>query len=285
MLRRRWQLFGGYFLRPSAWARREPMSAAALSGRVLIVAAHPDDDIIGAGILLSRLEGAQVLFVTDGAARQGHFAEKAGFALWQDYAAARRREGEAALALLGGKRPHAQHFGIADQEATAEMAALTRRLEDLLQGYDAVITHTYEGGHPDHDATALAVHAACRLLERHALQSPVIWEMTGYHFAGKMVRGSFLPHPDAGPVAELVLTPSERDLKRRMFACHASQHKVLKKFSIDVERFRLAPRYDFFAPPHPGTLCYERQGWSLTGDGWRSNAKQVLAKLELSDRI
>jgi len=29
----------------------------------------------------------------------------------------------------------------------------------------AVIAHAYEGGHPDHDAAAIAVHYACRLIE------------------------------------------------------------------------------------------------------------------------
>ena len=260
----------------SAYRCRRVMSASELLegplGRGVIIAAHPDDEIIGAGILLSRLPCADVLHVTDGAPRD--------FADWSEYAARRRHEATAALALLGRESLSVQCLGIPDPEAILEIVNLAQQLADLLTNYDFIVTHAYEGGHPDHDATALSVHAACRRIQESGRDPPSIFEMTGYHGLGSedYVRGVFIPHPDAGAVAELILTPAERHLKSRMFACHASQQAVLKMFSLEVERFRSAPHYDFLAPPHGGRLLYD-------GLQWRRAAEHGLTGLGLLDRM
>lgn len=275
--------------RGGAKRERKGISASELmapSGPALIIAAHPDDEVIGAGALLSRLHCVDVLHVTDGAPREGKFAKKAGFAGWSEYAAERQREAAAALALLGRDTLRVQCLGIADQAATTNIASLARRLAELLTDYRFVVTHAYEGGHPDHDATAMSVQAACCLIKRGGCKPPSLLEMTGYHgWGGPNVRGVFIPHPDAGSVAELMLTWAERDLKRRMFACHATQRAVLKNFSLNVERFRSAPRYDFLSPPHRGVLHYERFRFGIPGQTWRCAATQALAELDLLDRM
>jgi N-acetylglucosamine malate deacetylase 2 len=259
---------------------------AAPPGPALIIAAHPDDEVIGAGALLWRLRCADVLHITDGAPRKGPFTQKAGFASWSEYAAERQREAAAALTLLGRDTLRVQCLGIPDQETTAYIAGLAERLAERLTDYSFVVTHAYEGGHPDHDATALSVHAACCLVKGRGLDPPSLLEMTGYHgWGGQTVRGVFIPHRDAGSVAALMLTRTECDLKRRMFACHATQRTMLKHFSLDVESFRSAPRYDFLAPPHRGLLLYERHCWGITGQTWRYTAKQALAELDLLDRM
>jgi N-acetylglucosamine malate deacetylase 2 len=262
-----------------------PCPIEPLPARAVVIGAHPDDEVIGAGALLARLPDAAVVHVTDGAPRNESDAHAAGLAGWADYAAARHKEAAAALALAGLAPERLTGLGIADQQATHNLAALAQRLATLLQegSVAAVITHAYEGGHPDHDATALAVHAACRLIEASGATPPRLVEMAGYHaLGGRFTAGTFIAHADAGPTATVVLDAAERRLKRRMLDCHATQHAVLAPFTVEVERFRAAPRYDFRLPPHPGSLHYDTQPWGITGEQWRGLAGAALEQLRLS---
>jgi len=148
------------------------------------------------------------------------------------------------------------------------------------------VTHAYEGGHPDHDSVALAVHAACALVARSGGAAPHIVEAPLYSApSGDYVYAAFVPHDDAGATHELVLSPEEQELKRRMFERHATQAQVLESFTVERERFRLAPRYHFTAPPHAGDVGYERFQWQTTAKTWRQAAWRTLSELDLVDDL
>ena len=139
----------------------------------IVVAAHPDDEVIGLGSRLAQLKQSLFLHVTDGAPRDGRDAAVNSFSVEQ-YAHARRTELEAALALCGIAPEQARCLGCPDQQAALRMAELALNLADAFADARAevVITHPYEGGHPDHDATAFAVHAAVELLIRRGANAP-----------------------------------------------------------------------------------------------------------------
>ena len=250
----------------------------------LIVVAHPDDETIGTGLLLTRLPSASVVIVTDGVPSDGLAARAAGFRDNRSYRLARSRETAEALSLTGRSDIPVVHLNISDQRAIYHIKGIVLRLMPLMRAtpFKYVITHPYEGGHPDHDATALAVHAACHLLRREGFDAPTPVEMTSYHWlGGKMVYGSFLPGTGAGPVETFLLTEGERELKQRMFDCHRTQREILKDFSVDAERFRAAPSYNFLAPPHAGPLGYESFLWRIDGASWRRTAARALDSLGL----
>ncbi len=90
-----------------------------------------------------------------------------------------------------------------------------------------------------------------------------------------MVTGEFLSAPGSRPQT-IDLTAAERRLKRRMFDAFATQRQVLKMFSLENEKFRLAPHYDFTQPPHDGDLQYERFGFAQ-GSEWRRRASRFAA--------
>src|SRR6185437_5421302 len=133
---------GGRSLHPAAM-QSWPCPIEPLPAHAIVIGAHPDDEVIGAGALLARLPDAAVVHVTDGAPRNESDAHAAGFAGWADYAAARHKEAAAALALAGLAPERLTGLGIADQQATQNLAALAQRLAALLRegGFATVITH------------------------------------------------------------------------------------------------------------------------------------------------
>ncbi len=271
-----------------AWPVRPLVSIENFARKpALIVVAHPDDEVIAAGALLGRLPRAGVICVTDGAPRTGSFVRQAGFDNWPEYAQTRRREAAAALALLGREIAPMHNLGIADQEAAYELVALARYLvKPMSSGFSTVVTHAYEGGHPDHDAAAFGVHAACALIERMGRTPPTIVEAALYNApGGRFVHRQFIPYADAGPIFSFTLTQAERDLKQRMYGCHATQRAVFGSFPVDTESFRLAPRYHFLLPPHPGELGYDQFHWEMTGRRWRRAAMRAIIELELADQL
>ena len=237
--------------------------------RALVVAAHPDDETIGAGVLLSRLEDPWVLHVTDGAPRDPQFVWGGFQGTWEEYARARRQELEQAMALAGIGQERLRCLGYADQEVAFSLPRLARELAGVFceLGPDVVLTHAYEGGHPDHDSVAFAVSAAVQALER----PPEVVEMALYHAGPQgMETGRFLPFPPGSPESRIDLTPEERALKGRMLAAFPTQAEVLQDFLPPTDEvFRSAPAYDFTRPPHDGPLQYELWGFPMTGERWR----------------
>jgi LmbE family N-acetylglucosaminyl deacetylase len=266
---------------------RELFAAAGGDGgggaaRWLVVAAHPDDETVGASWILARGPEVFVLHVTDGAPRDPRLWPAGARGTREDYARLRHEELAAALSLAGVGRDRAHALGVVDQDASSALACLACAVSLWIERLcpDVVVAHPYEGGHPDHDAAAFAVHAAARLLERRGRRPPRILEMTSYHRAGGRLRtGAFLPGP--APIAERPLASAERELKRRMLRCFGSQAPVLSAFQVDTERFRAAPRYDFGRPPHPGALHYESLGWAPDGGEWRRRARRAERELGL----
>jgi LmbE family N-acetylglucosaminyl deacetylase len=242
------------------------MQALISAQRVAIVVAHPDDEVIGCGGLLPSLREVTIIHTTDGSPQDLEDARRNGYRTRDEYATARRQELECALHLAGVSINRVVCLGFTDKETLHHLTELSRRLADALTELrpEVVLTQPYEGGHPDHDSTAFAVHRAF---------PGQIMEMTAYHArGGALETGVFLQNGET-PVVN-VLGEQDAVRKQQMLACFTSQSAILQNFPVVPEQFRRAPRYDFTLPPHSGTLQYETFSWGITGARWRELAAE-----------
>lgn len=250
---------------PARLASGEP-----LGERVAVVVAHPDDESLWAGALLGRVSDGLLIHLTDGAPEDMADAARLGFGSREAYATKRADELRLALRLLAfaGER---RCYGLRDQSAVEHLPELVERLMADLRGAAVVATHAYEGGHPDHDAAALAVQRAAA-----RLGVPVV-EFPGYHLSEQGRQwGAFWPDPHS-PERSRPLTEAEAARIDAAIGAHASQAAVIAGWRPTHERWRDAPAYDFAAPPPPGRALYDGWAWSLTSRRWREIAAGELA--------
>jgi N-acetylglucosamine malate deacetylase 2 len=248
--------------------------------QVMVLAAHPDDETIGASALLSRFPRSSVAFVTDGAPRDRQLWPAGMEGSRQDYAEVRRQEAIRALGYAGISEERIFWLQAVDQEAAIGIGGLAQAFAECLGQFRPaiVITHSYEGGHPDHDSAAVVARLAITALEDGS--RPALLEMTSYHARqGKCVTGEFL-NPGLTPEFSFGLSTDERQRKRRMMDAYRSQRLVLENFLIDQERLRPVPEYDFSQPPHAGKLWYEAMGWAMSGECWRGLATAAIVQFK-----
>jgi N-acetylglucosamine malate deacetylase 2 len=264
----------------------DPARRQIFAHDVGIIVAHPDDETIGCGAQLPRLEGANVVILTDGAPRSASVAQEHGHLKIDDYAASRSRELCDALALAGVQKRSIVELGLSDQTAALRLAELSRAIYCLVEAREirTMLTHAYEGGHPDHDAAAFAVHTAARLKARRGKPLSII-EMPLYRASRdkRWVMQCFTARRDRSAIT-VHLNGREKDLKHAMFAAYGTQRHTLSAFGVDRERFRLAPNYDFQSLPNNGRLLYEHYDWGMTGERWLALTHAALHELGLEGK-
>ena len=150
-------------------ARLTPLSLEDAPSRVVVVAPHPDDEVLGVGGLLALLatRGTQIelVAVTDGE------ASNPGGSVPPDELAARRRVETAAALDRLGVRARVTHLGLPDGgaddlEQTVLQALSLRPGEWLLAPWS-------RDGHPDHEAVGRACATAAARDGARLLAFPV----------------------------------------------------------------------------------------------------------------
>jgi LmbE family N-acetylglucosaminyl deacetylase len=227
------------------------------------------------------LSYVSVLHVTDGAPHDWGELQSAGFKTASNYARVRREECLAALKLAHISREHVLDLRLSDQEASRNLVELVKKiLGFLLQSSpDIVLTHSYEGGHPDHDATAFAMHMAVELMKQRGIKPPIVFEMALHPSKNwKLKVLEFLPNMGR-ETTTFVLDNKRRELKRRMYKCFRTQREVLEESPLGPEKFRRSLGYDFAQPPRFGKPHYESFRCGMTSKRWQALACRAINEL------
>jgi LmbE family N-acetylglucosaminyl deacetylase len=192
------------------WPELGLLPAAGLAGltSAVVLAAHPDDEVLGVGGTMSLLAAAgarlRLIAVTDGEASHPGIAEP--------YALAQRRIAEtaAALRVLGAQTTEVIRLRFPDTGLDAREDELTALLPDLVAGFDICLAPWAEDAHADHEV----VGRSARCAGQHALFYPV-W-MWHWAFPGD-------PRVPWSRAVRVPLPPAVAAQKRAAIGCFASQ--------------------------------------------------------------
>jgi len=200
---------------------------------VVVVAPHPDDEIIGAAALIATLvrRGSRVtvVIVSDGA------ASHPGSRRWPRarLIAERHHESRRALRRLGVAAGAVRRLDLPDGAVGAHRADLTRALRRIVRagagaGVDLIVGPAAADAHPDHRAVAAALH----------------------RIGGGSRRLSYQVWPPQSPLrrgSRLVAMPGGSAAKRSLIRVHRTQ---LGAIADDPAGFAIA-RHELDAFSHP----------------------------------
>ena len=198
----------------AAWPWLSTLPGAGLArlsglGSAVIVAAHPDDEVLGIGGLISMLAASRarlrLVAVTDGErSHRGHAAPAS---------LARRRTVETAAALhaLGAEPAEVIRLGLPDRRVAGRENELAEALAPLVAGFDVCLAPWEHDMHPDHEA-------AGRAARRAAPGSLFFYPVWMWHWA---VPGD--PRVPWNRALRVPLPPRATARKRAAITCFTSQ--------------------------------------------------------------
>lgn len=269
-----------------AWeqdVRFEGVPALDLTGysTVLVFAAHPDDETLGAGGLIARCASAgipvRVICVTDGAASHTEV---------QGLADIRKAELQQALHILHASAT-LDWLGFPDGRTEDHVADISAAIDAIIRESppESLVIAPWRGdGHPDHRVVGelAAVHAS----ERCVLEYP-IWM---WHWASPR-------HPDM-PWNELVSVSIDATVKRRAIRVFESQTEVpvnphgspllrsdfLEHFQRPIEYF-VASRIVFGAEYFDALYASSKDPWSFRTRWYESRKRAITVASLTRDRF
>jgi LmbE family N-acetylglucosaminyl deacetylase len=242
----------------AAIAARQPIDLPAL-----LLVAHSDDEVLGCSVAMRHLPQLRLVHATDGSGGD------------QRVATQRLQEVMAATKELG-LTPSMAPCGLPDGALIEHAGALASALAAWMPDTALLITHAFEGGHPDHDACALAGQLACLQEFARSGRRVARLEFAIYSGWGGAIRTNAFPRDATPAPTVLTLSPEEKMRKHRALQAFASQRHVVERFPLDSEAIRPAPDHDFAAPRDPNGLLFAFQNPEREPE-WRHAAVAALA--------
>ena len=231
--------------------------------RVVIVSPHLDDAVLGCANFMAAHPGATVVTVFAGnppaypTDPMRKWDVQSGFAPGDDVMETRRREDDAALAILDAAPVHLEF--VEHTYNPGDRPGAPDRLVDALAPALAALAPTlvlapFGLANPDHDVT----HRACMLARDRLGDDVSFWcyEDSGYkHIPGMLAwRVSSLFRRGIWPTPVCPTTAVDEDRKRAAIACYPTQLLALEDdWAIGAKLAAPAPEQFWrLAPPPPG---------------------------------
>jgi len=258
--------------------------------RPLIFVAHPDDETLACSGLLQRFPESLVVFATDGTPA-GYGLERKYGSL-QAYTGLRFQEAARALSHVPNSTfkwltgTDGSYF--ADMHVYEDLPAAATCLRAIAQAFapDAIVSHTYEGAHIDHDACSfIAMHIAAALSLKR-FEFPMYWlDQSGkaclqrFRDGGLRVGARALESTEA-QVMKWQLSEAEIECKKKMMEEYRTQRGTVSTFDPRIERFRPATSTSssFSIPPCRDYLYQNRPPRFYHTRRHRLSAKALLKK-------
>jgi LmbE family N-acetylglucosaminyl deacetylase len=213
-----------------AWPELRRLAVADISGwrRAVIIAAHPDDEVLGVGGIMSMLAAAgarlRLVAVTDGEAshpdgESSHPDGESSHPAVAELAARRVAETAAALQALGADAAEVVRLQLPDTGLACREDELTALLRDLSSGFDICLAPWEHDGHADHEAVGRSARAARSARPaRLAGQRLAFYPVWAWHWA--FPGDQRVPWRDA---LRVPLPPAAAAAKCTAIRCFASQ--------------------------------------------------------------
>lgn len=159
-------------------SRQLPHADVASWSSAVIIAAHPDDEVLGAGGILAMLAaaGARIRLVAATGGERSHPGADP-----EELARIRVAESAAALGVLGAQEAEVVRLRLPDRGLGAVEGELTGQLAELCQDFDVCLAPWENDAHADHEAAGRAARRA----HHHVLRYPVwMWHWAAPSEAG-----------------------------------------------------------------------------------------------------
>ena len=218
---------------------------------ILIIAPHPDDEVVGAHTIMKRIlkqKNKVVFFLTNGV------VDKNSVWFWdrnnhQKKVKRRISEMKKCINSLGIRNFYLQNIPTRSLKNNIEKTYSKILNIKKEHNIDTIFCPTYEGGHQDHD---VANFICSRLKDKCK-----VYEFAEYNFFRKKVNSNhFLNPSDKDSV--FFLSESEKKEKKDSLDIYNSEKSNLNYISFEKESYREIFDYDYKKPPHEGTLFYRR---------------------------
>ena len=224
----------------------------------VILAPHPDDEVIGCGILINRLikkkKKVTIVYLTNGISRK----EKTdvnlikGFDSYEMYCKERLKEREKFHKITGVSS--LCFDDIYSRELSFHIKDLFKNIKNTFSNNSSTLflCPPYEGGHPDHDISSCI---ASKLKDSLDFE---VWEYALYNGRDiSNIKQSFLDNSKVN-ISVINPTPEELYLKKKWIGCYKSQYSfIIGHLSFTEEKFRLLPSYDYSVSPVKDKAYYE----------------------------